>query len=324
MRNICLLLICVGLFLKTSLTYAESAIPTIKPSEESNIQPAMSPLMSLGDLCEKSLVPFPGKTDSRVLKSACAKVETLPDCKSAAGTPIFHYEKNGDAKKIAKILVISLIHGDETPAGSVGRFWMERLESISPRNHWRVIPILNPDGVKLKTRTNGNKIDLNRNFPTADWNEKAKEFWTKENKASPRRFPGDIAASEPETKCALKHLEEFQPDFVVSIHTPLKVLDYDGPKVKPPKFDYLPWRSLGHYPGSLGRYMWFERKVPVLTMELREDLPTNNKPWLELQDIIGVLVGLENMTPSSIKNQNVEAPTETTKKSQKKENPKKK
>ena len=81
---------------------------------------------------------------------------------------------------------------------------------------------------------------------------------------------------------------------------------------------------MGHYPGSLGRYMWFERKVPVLTMELREDLPTNNKPWLELQDIIGVLVGLENMTPSSIKNQDVKAPTETTKKSQKKENSKKK
>lgn len=41
--------------------------------------------------------------------------------------------------------------------------------------------------------------------------------------------------------------------------------------------------------------MWFERKVPVLTMELKEDLPSSNDPWLQLQDIIGVLVGLENM-----------------------------
>lgn len=320
MRNICLFFICIGLIFNASLSRAETAAPTIKPSFDT----ASQSMMSLSDLCEKSLTPFPGKTDAKILKAACSKVEILPDCKSAEGVPIFHYEKNGDAKKIAKILVISLIHGDETPAGSVGRFWMERLETISPRNHWRVIPILNPDGVKLKTRTNGNKIDLNRNFPTADWDEKAKAFWTKENKANPRRFPGDVAASEPETKCALKHLEEFKPDFIVSIHTPLKVLDYDGPKVKPPKFDYLPWKSLGHYPGSLGRYMWFERKVPVLTMELREDLPTNNKPWLELQDIIGVLVGLENMTPSSIKNQNSEAPAENNKKNIKKDRPKKK
>ncbi|MGZ5280421.1 MAG: M14 family zinc carboxypeptidase, partial [Pseudobdellovibrionaceae bacterium] len=194
------------------------------------------------------------------------------------------------------ILVISLIHGDETPAGSVGRFWMERLETIAPRNNWRVIPMLNPDGVAKKTRTNGNKVDINRNFPTLDWTEKAKAYWQRDAKSSPRRFPGNLAASEPETQCALKHFEDFKPDFVVSIHTPLMVLDYDGPKVKPPKFDYLPWKSLGHYPGSLGRYMWFERKVPVLTMELKEDLPSSNEPWLKLQDIIGFLVGLEAMS----------------------------
>ncbi len=139
-------------------------------------------------------------------------------------------------------------------------------------------------------------MDLNRNFPTEDWNDKALDFWKKDSKSNPRRFPGNVSASEPETKCALEHLKDFKPDFVVSIHTPLKVLDYDGPKVKPPKFDYLPWKSLGHYPGSLGRYMWFERKVPVLTMELKDDLPTSNAPWLQLQDVIGVLVGLENFS----------------------------
>ena len=152
---------------------------------------------------------------------------------------------------------------------------------------------MNPDGVILKTRTNAHKVDLNRNFPTKDWDEKAKEFWAKDSQKSWRRFPGDTAASEPETRCALKHLESFQPDMVVSIHTPLKVLDFDGPKVKPPKYDYLPWKSLGNYPGSLGRYMWHERKVPVLTMELKEDMPATNQPILQLQDIIGFLVSLE-------------------------------
>ncbi len=249
----------------------------------------------MSEVCEKSLSQFKGKFDSKLLHSACQKVEVLPGCQSVQGTAIYHYNRKGENKSPANILVFSLVHGDETPAGNVGRFWMERLESISPRNNWRVVPILNPDGLGKSTRTNANKIDINRNFPTRDWTEKAVDYWKKDTKSNPRRFPGVSAASEPETQCALKHIEDFKPDFVVSIHTPLKVLDYDGPKVNPPKFDYLPWKSLGHYPGSLGRYLWFERKVPVLTMELKEDLPASNSPWLQLQDIIGFLVSLEKM-----------------------------
>lgn len=249
--------------------------------------------ISLSSLCFDQLKSFPGKFDVKTLKQACTHVVQLDGCQSVEKVPIYHYEKKGVHKSQQRILVFSLIHGDETPAGSVGRFWLERLEAIEPRNTWRVIPMLNPDGVKRLTRTNANKIDINRNFPTKDWNEKAKMFWEKDSKKSPRRFPGDVAGSEPETKCAIKHIEDFKPDMIVSIHTPLKVLDFDGPKVKPPKFDYLPWKSLGHYPGSLGRLMWYEKKVPVLTMEMKEDLPASTQPLLQLQDIIGYLVSLE-------------------------------
>lgn len=257
-------------------------------------------------VCEQTLTSFKGASDHKLLQSACAKINVLPNCYSVKGVPIYHYEKMNSSNTVANttnatlgknkaqnILVFSLIHGDELPAGSVGRFWMERLESIQPRNSWRVVPVLNPDGLALKTRTNANKVDLNRNFPTKDWSAKAYEYWKKEMKSNPRRFPGDLAGSEPETKCAIQHIESFKPDMIVSVHTPLKVLDYDGPKIKPPKFDYLPWKSLGHYPGSLGRYMWFERKTPVLTMELKEDLPASSQPILELQDIIGFLVSIE-------------------------------
>lgn len=250
------------------------------------------------DYCEQTLLPFGGKnlgnkSDDKVLKAACQAVQMLDGCQSVSGMPIFHYDKKGAHKSNQKILVFSLIHGDELPAGNVGRFWMERLQAIDPRNSWRVVPVLNPDGLKAKTRTNGRGVDINRNFPTTDWEKSAKAYWEKDSKKSPRRFPGDKAASEPETQCALKHIIDFKPDFVVSIHTPLKVLDFDGPRaVKPPKFDYLPWKSLGNYPGSLGRYLWHERKTPVLTAEFKEDQPPE-KPLVELQDIIGFLVSLE-------------------------------
>ncbi len=256
-------------------------------------QPEIVATDQVASRCYDGLIEFPGAIDKNLLKKACEKVTVLDGCTSVKGAKIFHYDRKGNHKSQQKILVFSLIHGDETGAGTLARLWMERLEDIEPRNTWRVIPILNPDGVQAKTRTNANKVDLNRNFPTKDWEDKAKDYWVTHTKSNPRRFPGSQAGSEPEINCALKQIEDFKPDFVVSIHTPLKVLDFDGPKVNPPKFDYLPWRSLGHYPGSMGRYLWSERKTPVLTTELREDLPKTSKPLVDLQDVIGQLVSLE-------------------------------
>ena len=137
--------------------------------------PAAQPEMSLSTQCYEHLRDYPGGLGEKDLKQACEKVILRDQCLSVEKVPIFHYDKVGDAKVPKKILVFSLIHGDETGAGSVGRYWMERLELISPRNTWRVIPVLNPDGVKLKTRTNANKVDLNRNFPTKDWDDLAQK-----------------------------------------------------------------------------------------------------------------------------------------------------
>lgn len=246
--------------------------------------------VSAAEICIQSLKAFPGESNSKLLSDACKRVMVLQDCQSVNGVPIYHYDQLGKDKTPKRILAFSLIHGDETHAGTVGRYWMERLEEIEPRNHWRVVPVLNPDGVRQVTRYNANKIDLNRNFPTKDWDQLAQKYWKIHAQASPRRFPGSQSASEPETKCALKHIEDFKPDFVISIHTPLNVLDFDGPRVPAPKYSYLPWRSLGHFPGSLGRYMWFERNIPVLTMELKNSLPKSNTPFETLQDLIGTLV----------------------------------
>lgn len=249
------------------------------------------PLVSLKEVCLEWLRKYSQGMNETIIGKACEKALSYPECRSVKNEPIFYYERQGYHKSPKKILVFSLIHGDEVDAGFVGKYWIERLESIEPRNHWRVVPVLNPDGSREKTRFNANKVDLNRNFPTSDWEALAEKYWKSTTNSNPRRFPGETAASEPEIKCALKHINEFKPDFIVSIHTPLNVLDYDGPRVKPPKFEYLPWRSLGNFPGSLGRYMWAERKTPVLTMELKDKLPNNTKAFEQLQDIIGTLVG---------------------------------
>ncbi len=230
-------------------------------------------------------IPFAGKTSH--IEVICQHVEQLPSCQSVQGAALFHFDKKGHGG--LKILTFALIHGDEEAAASVALAWMSRLTAIDSRNTWRVIPVLNPDGWALKTRTNSHGIDLNRNFPTRDWAALAQKDWVAKESSNPRRFPGDAAASEPETRCAMAHVEEFKPDLIISIHTPLAVLDFDGPKIKAPPAAPLRWVSLGNFPGSLGRYAWVERKLPVLTVELKKssDAQLGFDEFERLQDLSG-------------------------------------
>lgn len=251
---------------------------------------AADPSPALAEQCYSSLKALPGKTDEAALKQACSTVSQLPNCTSVNGTPIFHMDHATLTKDTRRILVFSLIHGDEGPAGSVARSWMERLTKIDPRNSWRIVPILNPDGVAKKTRTNAHGVDLNRNFPTIGWELDAIPYWTKSAKKDPRRYPGTAGSSEVETRCAMQHIESFKPSFIISIHTPYAVLDFDGPKIKLPRFQELPWISLGNYPGSLGRYMWSDKKQPVLTVELKgEGVAEKLDAFDQLQDMTGDL-----------------------------------
>lgn len=245
---------------------------------------------SISQQCEQELAKFPGKVKKEALQAACAEARQLEPCTSEQGTRIFHYDKNAKEgeKDPKRILVFSLIHGDETPSGSVARSWMERLTKIEPRNYWRVVPILNPDGVAKKTRMNGRGVDINRNFPTSDWDNDALKYWSEKTRKDPRRYPGSKGGSEKETKCAIAHIDDFKPDLILAIHTPYGVLDFDGPKIAPPKFQALPWKNLGNFPGSLGRYMWVDRSKPTLTIELHgTGVAERLERFDRLQDITG-------------------------------------
>ena len=181
-----------------------------------------------------------------------------------------------------------MIHGDEPESGTLARDWLHRLSELEPRNQWRVVPILNPDGWEKNTRGNANGVDLNRNFPTQDWTKNAHLFWKKMAGSHPRRFPGHTAGSEPEVRCAMSLIEEFKPDLIVSIHTPYGLLDFDGPVTSLPRVNGLPARRLGNFPGSLGRFMWADRNIPVLTIELQAKLLELEQAD-KLQDSIGDL-----------------------------------
>jgi hypothetical protein len=185
-----------------------------------------------------------------------------------------------------RILIIGGIHGDELTSASIVFRWMQWMdEADAQRYHWRVIPIANPDGLLASPpqRTNRNGVDLNRNFPTPDWEADAQHYWNKQTKRDPRRFPGKQAMSEIETRWLRDQIEQFQPDVVVSIHAPFGILDYDGPARQPRRFGHLNLNRLGIYPGSLGNYGGVHKKLPVITIELPS--ATNMPPAKEQREI---------------------------------------
>ena len=170
-----------------------------------------------------------------------------------------------------KVLVLGGIHGDEYSAVVVAFQWIERLDGDRHQPYqWRFLPCVNPDGLLAQpsTRTNANGVDLNRNFPTPDWNSKAQLYWKDKTRKDPRRFPGKQAGSELETRWIVEQIASYKPDAIVSIHAPLNVLDFDGPYNPPPRLGYLRLAPIGTYPGSLGGYGGLFLRLPVMTPEL--------------------------------------------------------
>ena len=185
-----------------------------------------------------------------------------------------------------KVLLLSGIHGDELASVSLAFDWIARSQGVraSAMPHpsktakptiadvaWRFVPLLNPDGLlhSPSTRVNAHGVDLNRNFPTADWARDAQPYWIKHTKKDPRRFPGPQALSEPESRWLLEQIDQFHPDLIVSVHAPYGLLDFDGPPPAPRRLGSLQLDPVGVYPGSLGNYGGLVKNVPVMTLELK-------------------------------------------------------
>ena len=185
------------------------------------------------------------------------------------------------SKDKTRILLVGGIHGDEFSGVSIAFKWLNNLAKayssgptkITNNYHWRVIPILNPDGLLQpdgeSKRMNANNVDLNRNFPTEDWDEFAHKFWIDKRGRDPRRFPGTTGGSEIETQWIVNQINEFNPHAVISIHAPYGIVDSDGPIEPPKKLGPLQLKILGTYPGSMGRYVGVQKNIPMLTVELK-------------------------------------------------------
>jgi len=195
---------------------------------------------------------------------------------SAQGVPLLikEYPPLANRQPQARILLVGGTHGDELASISIVFKWMHTLEKHhSGLFHWRINPLMNPDGAlqPRHNRTNANGVDLNRNFDTPGGQYGAAlEYWKKKTWENERRYPGPYPLSEPETNWLYQEIRDFKPDVVVAVHAPYSLVDYDAPDRgnAPQRIGYLHKNLMGTYPGSLGNYAGIYLGVPVVTLEL--------------------------------------------------------
>ncbi|WP_346858331.1 DUF2817 domain-containing protein [uncultured Draconibacterium sp.] len=172
-------------------------------------------------------------------------------------------EKHSENKSSKLILIIGVFHGEE-PQGEYAIERYLRENDLSKRNNTLLfIPCLNPWGKERDNRTNANGVDLNRNYPTKNWKITEKD----------ENYSGYSPGSEAETKFMIELLDKVKPDIILTLHAPLKCINFDGPAEKIAEkiakiCNYPVIEDLGYpTPGSFGTYCGIERNIPTITLE---------------------------------------------------------
>ena len=213
--------------------------------------------------------------------------------KSVNGLPIYVRDV-GPQTAPMRVLVVGGMHGDELSSASLALYWIGLAQAAPGNTRWRFVPALNPDGLLAQpaTRANANGVDLNRNFPTPNWDRDARIYWEKTTRKDPRRWPGQRALSEPESRFLHSEMQRFKPHVIVSIHAPYGLLDFDGPSAPPSRLGRLYLDQVGIYPGSLGNYGGVHNGMPVVTIELPNAMRTPldaemRQMWQDLERWMG-------------------------------------
>lgn len=267
---------------------AKSVLPTPAALAKPTVSIATSQAF-----CEQSVRRLPS------VSTALCKNAQLTDNggRSLQGQPFYQRDVISPHAQL-KVLVIGGIHGDELSSTSLVLHWIQHATQTPANVHWRFVPLVNPDGMlrDVPRRTNARGVDLNRNFPTPNWDKEAPHYWKDRTRNDPRRYPGPKPLSEPESKWVHDEMERWKPDLIVSVHAPYGVLDFDGPTSPPQRLGRLYLDQVGIFPGSLGNFGGVHKRVPVVTIELPSAIRTPQdaemrQMWLDLLRWMGERLG---------------------------------
>jgi len=175
---------------------------------------------------------------------------------SVTGRPIYG-EFLGSGPKV--LLMVASVHGNEwvgTPLLQYLQQYLKQHPELLKDKTLILIPMLNPDGWVDNMRSNRQRVDLNRNFPTQNYG---------------RGLTGEYPLSAPESRILYDVIEKYKPRLIVGIHQPFACVDYDGNNVEDlarrmSVLSKLPLRKLGVRSGSMGAYV--REKYPLITLEM--------------------------------------------------------
>lgn len=216
------------------------------------------------DMQERELELIP-RRDRGIIRHPLSQYGT-----SAEGLPLTVHIP---ASNRPELLILAAIHGDEAETTVV----VSEAIRCLPAGELRAAVILcgNPDGLLQGTRANARGVDLNRNFPTANWSPDPVCYKSRANDARDIALsPGIEPASEPETRALITLIDRLQPRAVVSLHSALACIDDAGDshlgRQLAARCELPLITEIGYpTPGSMGTWA-LERKLNLVTYELED------------------------------------------------------
>ena len=186
----------------------------------------------------------------------------------------------GDENSFNKTLIVGCLHGIEPQSKEICDLYINDIKNKAfPDDcYLLLIPCLNPDGLKLKTRGNANGVDLNRNFPASTW----KSVPVSHNNSY---HPGIKPASEPETQVIVNLLNKYNFKKIIAVHTNHTIqfpnppmINYDGEQSRElaEKISHvtglMTYGDIGYpTPGSMGVWIGHDLKKISVTVELDDN-----------------------------------------------------
>ncbi|MDP3962916.1 MAG: M14 family zinc carboxypeptidase [bacterium] len=212
---------------------------------------------------------------------------------SKKGRPIEGYEI-GSGDRV--LFLHGAIHGKEMGSAMLLRELVLEIAAnphiLTPSKKLVIIPIVNPDGYYDRTdKLNANGVNLNLNFPTADWQTYGPEG----------TFAGTEPFSETESRVLRDVVAQYKPDTMIAYHSFGALV---SPEMVTSSRELARWYAektgytyydIWDYPGTATK--WFEESTEgaAITVELTKDLFSD---WDINKEALRELIGSEALIPT--------------------------
>lgn len=159
----------------------------------------------------KSKYNIASKSDwSKPSRTLCQTVSTIGTSLQRRAIQSYSFGTSGPVT-----LFVGALHGNEASSSYILQDWVNYLETRGKEipNRIVVVPTANPDGLAAGTRNNSRNVNLNRNFPTDNWEKDIDD-----TNGYVKGGGGSKPLSEPEAKALASLTTSLSPRLLISYH----------------------------------------------------------------------------------------------------------